>query len=189
LGSKDYTSGEVVISFSEAPLRELITQSPVLTTEDYTRLSLYGLGFRKQYLYSLGARPVVYQPNADIALLDDSIRWRHVEFDLEKPVDYTWQREWRLKAEKLEFDYEEVVALLEDTADLADLLWEINIDVDVEGSSGEWYYVGGTCKKLDFIPLEHAEISDDASIDVCIAQDFTDTLSEEDYEKLEINGP
>lgn len=189
LGSYDHTTGNTVISFSEAPLRELISQDPVLTVENYPRLALYGIGFKKQYLFSIGARPVIYQPNKELDVLPHELRWRHVDFDLSKSLDYTWQREWRLPNERLEFGFKDAIALLEDSSDLEDLLWEINVDVDVEGSSGEWHYVGGLCKKIDFIPLEYADIEDDNSIQVCIAEDFTENLTEEEYRSLDFNGP
>ena len=83
------------VCFTDAPLAEVVRQDGVLEACDYMRLSLWGIGFKKEALYALGGRPVIYQAAEEIALLDSSIRWRHVDFDPAK-VDYTWQREWRV---------------------------------------------------------------------------------------------
>lgn len=186
-GSMDHLSKETVISFSEAPLHELVNQDRVLNNNQYARLSLYGIGFRKKWVFDHGGLPVVYQPNRHIDLLLAEARWRHVEFDLSKPVDYSWQREWRIRADRLEFDIADAVVLIEDTGDLEDLLWKIYIDVQSE--QGEIVESAEVFKEFNFIPLEFADISDDSSIDVCIADDYRDAIDRDDYNKLGFVGP
>jgi hypothetical protein len=186
-GSKDHLTQETVISFSEMPLRELVNQDRVLSLNKYARLSLYGIGLRKRWVFDQGGLPVVYQPNRGIDSLSPETRWRHVEFDLSKPVDYSWQREWRLRADKLEFNLADSVVLIEETSGLEDLLWKIHIDFQCE--QGEIMGSAQAFKEFDFIPLEHADISDDASIDVCIADDYRDTLDSDDCNKIGFVGP
>lgn len=43
---------------------------------------------------------------AQYDLLPPELRWRHMRYDLvcDPPVDFTWEREWRVPSERLEFD-------------------------------------------------------------------------------------
>ena len=49
-------------------------------------------------------RPVIYQPDPEFDDLPESHRWRHVQFDLSREIDFTWEREWRIQADQLSFD-------------------------------------------------------------------------------------
>jgi len=180
-GSRDHASGETVICFSEAPLRELMNQDEMLSRNAYKRLALYGVGFRKRWLFDRGGLPVIYQPNSLIDNLQPKARWRHVEFDLSKPVDYTWQREWRIRAESLTFEITDAVALIRNIDGLEDLLWKIHIDVQDE--QGEIMISSGVFKEFDFVPLEFADVDDDSSIEVCVADDYSDVLTDDDFDK------
>jgi hypothetical protein len=74
-----------------------------------------GLVFEKAFLYSEGARPVIYDdPTAAKQYLPQDQWWRIVRFDLsdqDKMVDWTHEREWRLPGD-LEFDLSQVFVLL-----------------------------------------------------------------------------
>jgi len=69
----------------------------------YSNYSPFGFIFAKQYIYSTGGRPVIYQPDSDFPLLHQSMKWRHMRFELDtpQPIDFTWEREWRLPAAEL----------------------------------------------------------------------------------------
>lgn len=175
-----------VICFTDAPLIEVTRQDEVLETLGYERLSLWGLGFRKRDLFRKGARPVIYSPPSEFQLLDQSISWRHVDFDPEK-VDFTWQREWRLQTDRLAFTPEEVVLVVRDVSPIVRELWYVSIDVDV--SDGEAVLCSETVKKWDFIPLDHADIADDKGIEVCRTENWHDIISEDYYDKMEYEGP
>lgn len=85
------------ICFTETPLSSF--------HESESRYKKFGVRLSKQFIFSAGGRPVIYQPNADYDLLPDSLKWRHVTF--EPPfVDFSWEREWRLPNEQLELDPE-----------------------------------------------------------------------------------
>jgi len=186
-GGLDQASGETVICFSEAPLRELMNQDEVLSQKGYKRLALYGVGFRKQWLFDRGGLPVIYQPDSLMDNLLPKARWRHVEFDLSKPVDYTWQREWRIRAESLTFEIEDAVALIRNIDGLEDLLWKNHIDVQDE--QGEIMISSEVFKEIDFVPLEFADVDDDSSIEVCTADDYVDGLTDDNFGRLDMEGP
>jgi hypothetical protein len=106
---------------------------------------LWGIGFEKGWLFELGARPVIYQPREEFPLLDSSISWRHVDYDLRSDVDFSWQREWRIPTRELRFARENVVLVVPEIDVFVSDLWEVFIDVDV--SDGEAHLGACTVKK------------------------------------------
>ena len=55
----------------------------------------------KNWLFLKGGRPVIYQPTNEYKLLPEELKYRHQIFDPSNGKDYTWEREWRIKADKL----------------------------------------------------------------------------------------
>ena len=175
----DHVSKAWVLCFTEAPLSECVRQDRVLADSAYTLFSLFGVGFRRRWLWAKGALPVIYQPNTRLDELPEKQKWRHVEFDLSKPnpVDFTWQREWRLNKVELEFSEKDVVLVIPDTDELKDHLWEYQVDPQVE--EGQVVLYGAYLKRWNFIPLAYEKIESDANIEVCLAKDHTDIIPEE----------
>ncbi len=64
----------------------------------------FGIQVSKHWAFSVGGRPVIYQPDREYELLPESHRWRHVRYepDTEPPTDFTWEREWRIRADELQ---------------------------------------------------------------------------------------
>lgn len=102
IGSKENIRGSHnCICFSETPI-SAIGQIIALKDTGFDYGS-YGFMFAKKYLFDKGARPVIYQPDSDYDLLPESLKYRHVRFDLEK-TDWTWEREWRICTDRLEVE-------------------------------------------------------------------------------------
>lgn len=97
-------NGYRCICFTEAPLAALT--DGLVNQWDYGRYAPFGLMFDKRWLYAQGARPVIYQPLAEAHDLPPSHQWRHMTYEpvANEPVDFTWEREWRLQADELSFD-------------------------------------------------------------------------------------
>lgn len=79
------------------------------------RYRAVGLSIHKQYIYSNGGRPVIYEKR-EVAkkFIDKSEWWRIVSLDLSDEnliVDWTHEREWRIKGD-LQFDLEEIYVIL-----------------------------------------------------------------------------
>jgi len=92
------------VCFTEAPLPAIV--SDLVDSEgSFTRYSPFGLMFEKSWIYEQGARPVIYQPDAEFTELNEQMRWRHVRYEPAgtPPVDFTWEREWRLHRDDLVF--------------------------------------------------------------------------------------
>lgn len=80
-----------------------------------TRYHAVGLSFRKDYVFNHGGRPVLYE-KTEIAkqMLPKEEWWRIVNFNLEnqdKIIDWTHEREWRVKGD-FTFDISEAYVLL-----------------------------------------------------------------------------
>jgi hypothetical protein len=101
--------GHRCVCFSEAPVdylgfaleRSLPSQRPYQPV---------GILLAKEWLFRRGGRPVIYQPDAEYDLLVDEQKWRHVRYDpaAEARVDFSWEREWRIRIDALEFEPNEV---------------------------------------------------------------------------------
>ncbi|MCY6372770.1 DUF2971 domain-containing protein [Clostridium ganghwense] len=79
------------------------------------RYKLMGLAFDKRYVYMRGGRPVIYE-NSNIAkkFIDKEEWWRIVSFDLsdkENIIDWTHEREWRVKGD-FEFELKNTYVIL-----------------------------------------------------------------------------
>lgn len=81
------------VCFTEAPLPR------------GARYSQFGLMFDKSWIFARGGRPVIYQSESEFVDLPEHVRWRHVRYELggDVPVDFTWEREWRIRCDELRF--------------------------------------------------------------------------------------
>lgn len=98
------TGGYRCVCFTEAPRTALA--AGLVNSWDYGRYAPFGLLFDKRWLFEQSARPVIYQSAAEFHDLPASHAWRHMTYepDRDPPVDFTWEREWRLQTEQLRFD-------------------------------------------------------------------------------------
>lgn len=118
------------VCFTEAPFAALA--DGLVNRWDYGRSAPFGLIFDKRWLYARGARPVIYQPLAEAQDLPPSHRWRHMTYEpnADNPVDFTWEREWRLHADQLHFDASCAGIVVPDAEWEARMLAEHEVDQD-----------------------------------------------------------
>jgi len=95
---------EKCICFSETPIDELIWLMSQEEWEHDVRYSFYGIAVKKAWLYSKGGRPVIYQHANEKDTLGSSHLYRHNRYEPESDVDWSWEREWRVKANYLDLD-------------------------------------------------------------------------------------
>ncbi len=108
--------GYTCVCFTEAPLLSL--QDGLINPDAYSRYLPFGIIFDKKVIFDKGGRPVIYQTDKEFALLPLELRWRHVRYE-PKEIDFTWEREWRICTELLEFssDMAGIVVPSEEWAD------------------------------------------------------------------------
>lgn len=105
LGTSEKIKGEYkCVCFTEAPLTSL--KDGLVNPDSYSRYSRFGIIFEKRQIFKLGGRPVIYQTDEEFEGLSEEYRWRHVRYEpnRDKPIDFTWEREWRIKCGALRFD-------------------------------------------------------------------------------------
>lgn len=103
-GDRAIRGGHRCVCFSEAPIEYL---GDAVTRSDATpRYQPFGIIVEKRWLFAEGGRPVIYQPDGDYVRLPEDLRWRHVRYEplREPPVDFTWEREWRIQIDELPID-------------------------------------------------------------------------------------
>ncbi|MBS6487926.1 MAG: hypothetical protein KH392_07375 [Citrobacter freundii] len=86
------------------------TESPEYFSEwDQSRYQPFGFKFVKKNMYEYGGRPVIYGSYEDKDELPSSLKWRfapHLPTTITTSwpygLDYTWEREWRLRTDYLD---------------------------------------------------------------------------------------
>lgn len=98
----DIRGGYRCVCFSEAPLSVLTHSLALPEDENGMRYSAFGVIVSKKWLFNQGGRPVIYQPNDEYDMLHEQQKYRHVRYEPDREIDYTWEREWRIRTERLE---------------------------------------------------------------------------------------
>ena len=113
IGSARMVKGDHrVVCFSEAPLR-FLGYAVGRGAPGHSRYQPIGIMAKKRWLYDRGGRPVIYQPDSEYAALGPAHQWRHVRFEpgATPPIDFTWEREWRIHTPELPFASAEVTVV------------------------------------------------------------------------------
>lgn len=102
-GDGHVRGGHFCVCFTESPLEGIAGW--LVNEHGYSRYAPFGIMFHKRYVFGLGGRLVIYGPASDYEALPEHMRWRHVRYEPEsdRPVDFTWEREWRVLADEVAF--------------------------------------------------------------------------------------
>lgn len=94
--------GHQCVCLSEAPIGALaeVLRRPTVHNVPYKP---FGVIVTKAWVFEQGGRPVIYQTDLEFTDLPEHLRWRHVRYEpsREPPVDFTWEREWRIRTDFL----------------------------------------------------------------------------------------
>ena len=120
-GKEGFISGaDRAVCFQDAPIQSVVQN---LTHEEKNyldkksfkiRYSGTGLMVPKPYAFKRGARPVIYETKEVARKLFSDVKWRVVTLELNDPeeiIDWTHEREWRVKGD-FEFALDKIVVLL-----------------------------------------------------------------------------
>jgi uncharacterized protein YktA (UPF0223 family) len=102
-GNGHIKGGFKCICFTEAPPKALVESQWLGNVVRYQPL---GLLVQKDWLFEKGGRQVIYGPATDYDELPENFRWRHVRYEPKSnpPIDFTWEREWRINTPELFID-------------------------------------------------------------------------------------
>ncbi|MBV9154659.1 MAG: hypothetical protein JO097_00220, partial [Acidobacteriaceae bacterium] len=111
-GNYRIRGGYDCVCFTEAPLKAFADRFFAQLAP--SRYAPFGLMFNKSFVFAAGGRPVIYEPESEFMVLPEEIRWRHVRYEptSEDPVDFTWEREWRIRCEEFPFSTADAVIIL-----------------------------------------------------------------------------
>lgn len=104
------------VCFSEAPIASLA--AGLLNDTDFSRYSPFGIMVAKRWLFELGGRPVIYGTEQELSRLGEDSRWRQVLYEIRDGFgfsDFTWEREWRVRTDVLEFNEESAQIVVPDS--------------------------------------------------------------------------
>ncbi|HEX4209750.1 MAG TPA: hypothetical protein VHY56_05120 [Candidatus Binataceae bacterium] len=124
-GSRMVLGGQPVVCFCDAPLAEL---RHMLVRANRRRYEPFGLAVDRRFAFQAGARPALYMSTDEAEqIIDAEEMWRVVTLDLERdpPVDWTYEREWRLAGD-LTLPGNGPVALVENWKDADELYDHFN---------------------------------------------------------------
>jgi hypothetical protein len=106
LGGTGFIKGNYTcVCFTEAPLAHL-TYVFSRTAAERLRYMPFGILLPKKWLFDRGGRPVIYQPESEFTELPETLRYRYVRYEPTgtPPIDFCWEREWRVRTEELKLD-------------------------------------------------------------------------------------
>jgi hypothetical protein len=106
----DIRGGYSCVCFTEAPLTSLA--QVMAATPATMRYQPFGVMVSKDWLYARGGRPVIYGERDEFMALPEGMRYRHVLYQPDKEVDWTWEREWRIQTNALDLPAEETTLVV-----------------------------------------------------------------------------
>jgi len=140
-GGNGYIKGAYnCVCFTEAPISEvaaLFRLAESMPVEDRPRYEPYGIAVKKEWLFERGGRLVIYQPDAEYSLLPEELKWRHARYEPANGIDFTWEREWRVRVERLTLDPKATIVVVPTVDEAFDLMYgHADLEPDDWGDDG-----------------------------------------------------
>jgi hypothetical protein len=124
-GSRMIRGARPAVCMFDVPIPELRT---ILDRRNRRRYEPFGIAVDKRYAFTMGARPVIYLPPHEAEkILAPEESWRVVSLEIDKdpPVDWSFEREWRI-AGNLAVERPLPVALVENWKDVDEIFDRFN---------------------------------------------------------------
>jgi hypothetical protein len=148
IGTSTWTYGDNCICFTEAPIHEFASIFSLVeiasSKKERPRYEPYGVAISKPYLFRSGGRPVIYDHPAAFDYLPQSQKYRFVPYDPDNGIDFTWEREWRIKTDALVLDPKETLVIVPYSDEAFDIVYEfadMEADFDRDGPPMGAYHV------------------------------------------------
>ena len=161
-GTSRWSAGGPCVCFTEAPIEEfnaLFSLNAIASQEhEKPRYEPYGIAVSKEWLFERGGRPVIYDTCEIGARLHESDRYRLVEYDFKKQVDYTWEREWRIQIERLVLDPAETLVIVPSSTEAFDIVYDfakLETDYDDQGPVGAFHEPRWLAVSLDLFGFSY----------------------------------
>lgn len=135
-GSSVWSHGQNCVCFTEAPIQELNSIFSLVeiaaSKKERPRYEPYGIGVSKRWLFAKGGRPVIYDHPDTFALFTEDQKYRFIPYDPVRGIDFTWEREWRIKVDHLELYPRETLVIVPTSEEAFELVYEL-ADIEPDG--------------------------------------------------------
>lgn len=119
------------ICLTESPITMLSEMFDIFNKYCNPMYAQYGIAIKKDFLYNIGARPVIYGSAGEINELGESLKWRFEEY-IPNVKDFSWLREWRIKEKEIQLDRDNCFIITKTKSELNAILFNDNQFVDLE---------------------------------------------------------
>ena len=112
LGGKGFIRGGYpCVCLTESPVAKIayIFANKHLLKVDYAP---FGVMVDKTWLWNKGGRPVIYQSEEEYELLHTSQKYRHKRYEPDNGIDFTWEREWRIRTTEIPLEPKETTLIV-----------------------------------------------------------------------------
>lgn len=147
------------LCFSEAPLTSLPAMFNIFKQYPNPMYAPYGIGIKKDFFYRSGGRPVIYGDSNERELLHPELLWRFEMLDFNKH-DFSWLREWRIRAKAMDLDYDNCIAIVDAKSDICDMrdtfldFEDMIIDAEPEDGGFTTFFTGKFKRKFKVVSME-----------------------------------
>ncbi|MCW5518486.1 hypothetical protein J1N09_01455 [Aureitalea sp. L0-47] len=124
-------NGKGVICFTEAPLLSLVQMFDIFANYENPMYAPYGIALKKDGLFEIGARPVIYGLPGEKDFLNTEIQWRFEPYE-PNVKDFTWLREWRIAEKSVSINVNNCFVITKSKSDLETLMFNKDNIFDVE---------------------------------------------------------
>jgi len=139
--SKWITNKSKCICFTEAPIQEFAALFSLVKIaadkKQRPRYEPYGIAVRKDWFYEKGGRSVIYDNKELYNSLPEALQYRHVFFDPQNNIDYTWEREWRICRDELLLEPEHTLIIVPDAKTAFEITYSYS-EEEVSTQSKTW---------------------------------------------------
>lgn len=149
------------ICFTEAPITLLADMFKIFETYSEPMFSPFGIAIKKEVIFDLGGRPVIYGLENEKMMLDSSIHWRFEKY-IPNVRDYSWLREWRVQKDKIELTDENCFIITKSNSELSVAfdetdIGDIEFDASFEDGEPHGYAYTKIKRKFRCISMEEIE--------------------------------
>lgn len=130
IDEKKLKSESGYICLTEAPLTTSLQMFDYMSLYPDPMYSPYGIGFNRDFLFRVGARPVIYGTEEENEKIPQELQWRCLKLQPES-YDFSWLREWRIEGNEFDFkDYHnDIIVIAPTNEELEKLVTDYDIDV------------------------------------------------------------
>ena len=155
-GTSGWTYGYNCVCFTEVPIQEFNSIFSLVelaaSEKERPRYEPYGVAVSKTWLYGQGGRPVIYDQPDKLSALPEDLRYRFVPYDPTAGIDFSWEREWRIRADYVRLDPAETLVILPSAEEAFQIVYEFareEVDGDEDGPIGVYHVAKWLAVSLD----------------------------------------